>query len=279
MFADVSQLSIVDDDGTQYTLNIAAQEIKMSDGRVLELNADQTALAIEAFYGVETTDPVAYDVASITYGPLPCSADDPTCCPHPDTGCYMAQFRAAVPQVLWRRVGTSLHRNLPRRRGRGRRLNPRDTFGAISNIEAFSFASARFSMSDDVCGNIAGDAVSKAQAYFNTRTSFIKDVWPLAVATGAAAIRRSLPMGSAAAAKFGELIANHEATRITVNVMAFFWNSYGCSSRSVSGGTIVLAGGSSSGGSLSCSIETWGISFDDGKSWHNIDVRVCQYMA
>lgn len=64
-----SELSFVDDDGTGYTLNVAAREIRMSDGRVLVLDAGQNAEAIAAFSRVLATDPVASDLSQITYTP------------------------------------------------------------------------------------------------------------------------------------------------------------------------------------------------------------------
>ncbi len=306
-----SELSVWDEDGTQYTLNVPAREIRMSDGRKLLLDEDQTNLAIEAFYGTIATDPVATDISTLTYD---------TGCSTPDSkvGCE-AQIRildpwepvqaeprsgppsrarvgtspqrpsgTAVPKLMWRRPEDSRRNKLPRRIQPHSRTRPSQPT-AMNSTGSFAFASNSFfagnyfAMSADPCTDVASLAVSYANQYFSKRTNYIKEIWPFAVAEAADWATRTIPRGTLIALKFADLVATHEASRIQVNILAFYWNSYNCSNRTVTVGPIYLGGGSGGGGGgggggMFCEYQTWKISFDNGQTWHGVSVHVCYAM-
>ena len=297
-----SELSVYDEDGTLYTLSVSDREIRMSDGRVLVLEDDQINLAIEAFYGTIATDPVAADVSSLKYGTEGCSTPDSK------VGCEAqsrlltppnalgekprsglptnsgarpslpGQSKSASRKLLWSRPDDSRRSEIPRRvmpRSRTRPTRPT----AMGSLGSVAFANFSYAMFADPCTDIATDAVSKASAYFSKRTSFIKDVWPFAIVEGINGARRRIPRGYAVFARFAELIANHEASRIEVNILAFYWNSYSCSSRQVTVGPIFMGGGGGGGGGgVTCEWQTWKISFDNWRTSSSIWVQVCYAM-
>ena len=69
-------------DGTVYTLNVPAQEIRMSDGRILGLDSAQTADALAAFYSTPSTDSVASDMATVTVSNVCPDQSRPRCEPN-----------------------------------------------------------------------------------------------------------------------------------------------------------------------------------------------------
>jgi hypothetical protein len=296
--AVASQLSVYDEDGTLYTLSVPDREIRMSDGRVLVLEDDQMNLAIEAFYGTIATDPVATDISTLAYegcstpdSKVGCEAQSRLLTPPDAPG---AEPRGGLPagsshrpplsgqsqspsrKLLWWRPDDSRRSDSPRRIMPYSRTRPtRPT--AMGSLGSVAFANFSYATSTDPCHDIATDAVSRASAYFNKRTSFVRDIWPLAIVEGANWARRRVPRGYAVFAKFAEQIANHEASRIEVNILAFYWNSYGCSSRQVTVGPIFMGGGSGAG-SVTCEWQTWRISFDNWAHSSWISVRVCYAM-
>lgn len=298
-----SELSIYDEDGTLYTLSVPNREIRMSDGRVLVLEDDQINLAIEAFYGTIATDPVAVDVAAIAYeegcstpdSKVGCEAQSRLITPpnalgaEPRSGLppgsrtrpsLPGQSKSAPRKLQWLRPDDSRRSEIPRRvmpRSRTRPTRPT----AMGSLGSVAFANFAYAMSANPCSDIAADAVSKASAYFNKRTSFVKDIWPLALMEAGNWMRRRIPRGYTVYTKFAEQIANHEASRIEVNILAFYWNSYSCSSRQVTVGPIFIGGGGGGGGGsggLMCEWQTWKISFDNWRTSSSIWVQVCYAM-
>lgn len=298
-----SELSVYDEDGTLYTLSVPDREIRMSDGRVLVLEDDQINLAIEAFYGTIATDPVAVDLSSLRYGSEGCSTPDSKVgCeaqsrlltpPNalgatPRSGLPMnsrarpslpGQSNSAPRKLQWLRPDDSRRSEIPRRiRPHSRTRPTRPT--AMGSLGSVAFANFSYAMSANPCDDIATDAVSKASAYFNNRTSFVKDIWPLALMEAGNWARRRIPRGYAVFARFAEKVANHEASRIEVNILAFYWNSYSCSSRQVTVGPIFMGGGGGGGGGggVTCEWQTWKISFDNWRTSSSIWVQVCYAM-
>jgi hypothetical protein len=253
-----TQLSIVDaDDGTQYTLDILAREIRMSDGRVLVLDSLQTLQATAAFSQTIATDPVSAEVAHFTYTPI-CSKIDP--CPQPDFAVTQP------PPPMWREG----HAERPIRRHA--RVSRQERQGDLG-LGAFAFASFT---STDPCSDVANVAVTSVTNYANSRTRFIKDPWPLATSIGNSALRKMIPPFSSAAQKFADMVTLHYNTSTQVNVLAFYWNTYSCSSKHVTAGPIYQSSGGGSS-TYTCEDQRWEISFDGGKTWSPIWVRVCYF--
>ena len=309
-----SVISIVDHDGTQYTLSIPDREIRMSDGRILELTADQTSEAVEAFYATMASDPVAQDVNTIgtDYGSGLCK--DPDACPPQQSlqasgattyssDCPNPRFSADVIPPVTRRTkacsrpglrlpspGFLIRRPIssapaprktqrPPSRSRIRAYKQR----AYNSPDAFSFAQYG-GTSNDACTNVVNNAISTASTYFNRRTSFISEIWDMAIVETGNALKKLMPYGSSVAVKFEEKIAEHQYIVVNVNVLAFVWNSYNCSNRQVTAGPIFMqdssgggggGGGGSGGGGFFCESEVWQISFDNGNTYHDVTVNVC----
>lgn len=140
-------------------------------------------------------------------------------------------------------------------------------------IVAHPVASRTLSM--DPCQDVVNGAVSAATSYQGQRTSFIKQAWPVAVVEAGNQAKRLMPRGYAVYAKFAELVANHEAARIQVNILAFYWNTYSCGTRTLTAGPVFFGGGGGAGGGFWCEYQTWKISFDNWASSSFISVHVC----
>ncbi len=252
-----NNLYIVDDDGTGYTLDVASQEIRMSDGRVLILDAEQTTDAIGAFSRTITTDPISYEVSQLTY--------------IPDCGQVVCEYSSSPGQatgVLWRRSTSSDPGN---RKGLDIGRRPSKPTGGPTTAQS----------SSDRCSEVASIAVSRAQEYANSRTSFIKSVWPFAVEEATNALKKFMPRGTSVAQYWADKIAQHYATSTAVGILAYTWNTYGCSDRRVTVGPVYMnsggSGGGGGGGNYVCEDQRWEISFDGGQTWAPIWVKVCYY--
>lgn len=249
------QLFAVDADGTSYTLDIPTREIRMSNGGVLVLDSVQVREAAEAFSRINATDTVASAVSQFTYN---------GCGPY---ACAPINGSAEPPSVSW----------LEHVRGR-------HTASLSSHMRAttpvFSFASALLSTSGDHCSDVANVAVSAVNAYASARTSFITEIWPVAIiSAGSLYLRRLAPAGTSIGAKLEQLLVEHYNTSTQVNILAFYWNSYGCASKNVVAGPVYLNSGSGTGTYYSCEYQTWQISFDNWKTSSFIQVKVCYYKA
>lgn len=261
----VSELTVFDaEDGTQYTLNIAAQEIRMSDGRVLRLDAEQTYKAIGTFSSVIATDPVADDLATIADS---CEIK----CNEPFSVDPSTEDSDSSLDIIWRVV--------PKNRGPGR---PKKTMGNAYSTPVFSFASAVVSVQQSsTCNNIASGAYQKRQEYADNRTSWIKRIWNVAVGETVGAMTKVIPTGSAAAVELNTMLYEASIVHTQVNIMAVYWNTYSCSTKTVVVNPVYQGGTpSGSGGSIAnytCVYESWQISFNNGATWDTIWVRVCGY--
>lgn len=287
--ASESELSIVGyDDGTRYTLNISAGEIRMSDGRVLVLDEEQTAEATVAFQNTIATDPVARDISTLTYAYDSCSNPDSKVgcedqlrvldpfeplAAQPSQQLQRPSSKRNAPRILWRR-SKNLEWETPRRHGPRSARNKRKVTSAGSAVGDFLFA--QYSGTSATCNQIAQDVVVAAQEHFDNRIDFIEQVWAVAKAEAENALRKRLPPGAIAATMFRQLVAEHMNRSIRVNIIAVGWNSYGCGSRYVTAGPIYMGGGGGGGGGGGqCGTERWEISFNGGQSWSPIWVTVC----
>lgn len=297
-----SQISVTDMvDGTVYTLDVPSQEIRMSDGRILGLDSAQTQQAIASFYAIQSSDPVASDMSGIDASyvcsyerPQWCRTDQTTRLAPPFEGMhfpkrpkYRARRLATSPSgasaapspIMIRRVVTGREWGVVPPTSRMTYLGPHLTAGTVPQP---SFDDWAYADSGDPCTDIATDAYNKAQAYFNKRTSWIREVWPIAVEVANEAMKRILPPGTAAAAAYNTKQIEQIVSMTSVNIMAVFWNSYGCSTRTVTVGPVYLGSSnnnSSSGGSWTCGNAPWRLSFDGGQTWHQFYVYTCVLQA
>ena len=297
-----NQVTIVDsDDGVQYTLDVPNSQIEMSDGRVLVFETpEQLNDAITAFYGTISTDQTA-----------PSLTDAVNTCPHPDSGgCYEPQNRV-VPVPNGGLEGPDYRIQLPHRPNRiisvpigvGRppalirfpdlaaKPDPNDTRlrrrhpakpvrAQLHSLRVYSSATWNFasSMDMDPCNDIATDAAQRKMEYGTQRTSWIKDLWAVAVVEAGNALKKTVPYGSAAATKMAESIVENQTLRLNVNILAWLWNSYNCANRNdVVAGPLYLHGTPTSGdgSGISCDFSHGEISFDGGTTWYGVWIKTC----
>lgn len=264
-----TRFTIVDEvDGTEYVLDVAAQRILFSDGRVLLLDAEQTDSALATFHGTVVSDEVAAELVAL---PPPPKDDcfDPDCPPEPLTG----GSSGASSTIVWRTVSEDEKTN---RGWRGRRFGQ----NSLANDGSVSTAS-----SGDRCTDVANAALPARLEYKEKRSRWIPETWKYAVSAGGDALIRFAPRGTFSAALFGAGMTDHLHARTSMSVLAFMWNSYNCGSRYVTAGPVIRSGSGGSGGSgggggtLVCKWENMEISFTgSGGPWYPVQVYVCEYV-
>ncbi len=268
----VSQLTIYENDGSSYTLSIPDREVRYSDGRILQLTEEQTVLMAANFHSVIGTDPVATDLQYLEIPP------DPNC-PDPGKVCGEDQRQVAPPDIQIRRLGPS---DRPERRrgasGPSRARMYRDR--TFQSPPLYSFAQWGGAQVD-ACTNVVNQAAYRRMEYLNRRTSLLRDIWGKAVVLGANFAIKVLPPGTIGGAFLVTEVYEAAAVHTNVNILAFVWNSYGCSTRAITAGPIWSTGGGGGGGGsggYTCTYEHWSISFDNGATRQGIWVKVCEMM-
>jgi hypothetical protein len=263
-----SEVTIVDeDDGQRYTLNTATREItRGSDGAVLLLNSEQTALAATAFYGDLVADAVLNSFMNV------CSPENP--CGDAMSGSLSESTTLQSGIVLTKESeGPRTHR--------GSKFGT--SFSNDTRAKQFRSSSNTIDlMYGDVCSDIVNAVFQSRLDYRTYRTNFLKDAFTYAafVAIGGAT-RRIMPIGGLAAVRFTEKIAAGQERRIAVSILGWMWNSNYCGNgQAVTAGPVIRGFGGSGGNAnnLVCHDETWSISFDGGNRFVRITVEVCEYM-
>ena len=280
-----SEITIVDDDdGTQYTFIPATNEIRVSDGSYIELDASQAAMFAAEFQGTLEMDQIIPSMNSLT---LDCTIDynaaKPGRCPEDQRptliGGAQGSAQASAPQsgsavtrttVLWRRTTS-----VPADRAQLRASTAmRSTLGPVLSLSY-----------GDPCVDVLNAGASQAAVFTRNRTTAMATardavVGELALRGSELVLEKTLPSGSAAAAAVITEIADRAAARIAVSILAYVWNTNSCGTH-VPVAQITLGGaaggGGGGGGGLTCHNEGWEISFDGGETWSPITVRVCQY--
>lgn len=244
-----------EDDGSQYTLDLSAQEIRFSDGRVLKLDNEQTTDALATFHGTIVADSVNAELLSLDRGS---GCEDPS-----QVICDSPAQKSAQTSVgfMWRFVDDS-------KKPKGEKTNKK-------NVQAFGSGVKR-QASADVCSDVATAALDVTGRYRNERTSIWGKVFGYAIAEAANELMRFLPRGSGSAVLFAGDVSDHLTTRTSLHILGFTWNSYNCSSRQVTAGPIIRSSGGG-GRNLVCHNESVEISFDNGQTWITVTATVCEY--
>ena len=262
-----SLVSIVDDyDGETYTLDLSKGEItRRSDGSILQLDAEQTAAAATAFYGDAAVNTLFNSFSGV------CIAE--------------GQCGAAMSGPL---AGSTLPGSglILQRESVDGRSHPSNRFGTtfVGNLPAKPFKSSKgsFTLMSGMCEDIVNSVFQSRLDYAVHRTDFVRDGFMFGVLVGVGvATRRALPVGGVGAIRFlGKVVIGQEK-RIAVSILGWMWNSYSCGNgQTVNAGPLLRTfggGGGRGSESLSCHTESWGISFDGGKSYSNISVEVCEF--
>jgi hypothetical protein len=302
-----TQITIVDEDGTYWTLDLARREIRFGS-EVLFLEPDQVEDAAVAFRGTVDGDQTANTLGSLQlsdiHSPDP-DPDDPNdpgneeeCQPNPwgEGGCWETfkvpgrHSRSRVVDRVNPRRAESLGRDPVMLVGGGGPFTP--TIAApiasaparrpgLSGLKGpvVNMTSSQF----DICADIVNAGHEGVLQYKTNRTRFLKEAIPFAVQEMVNGIMGwKLPPGSGAYTYFANLVADHTQARIRVGFLAAMWNSYGCAYKTVYAGPITVkslggSGGPTSTQDLVCTIESGWVSFDGGVTKYDIYVKVCRW--
>lgn len=279
-------ISIQDGSGLTYTLDTLGQQIVRSDGTVLHLDAAQTSAFAAAYTDAVGTERSIRDLNAVaaTYTPgwddsqntdgctpSPCGPEPMSVPEEPATDLVFMRDTTMFPQFPGRAVGAQ---RLP-------------TIGRRTRVSRTDGVST-FSVSDDPCSATVQQILPRQLTYFPAKDGITRRIFELAVPRIANGILRlELPVGIGSAEAV-QKIAEHQAAALNVNVLTWLWNTYRCGSSPLNGGTIYVnywpTGSSGSFGwgasyDLRCEYETWPFSFDGGRTWYPVNVRVCQYVA
>ena len=276
------QLTITDEvNGAQYTLDVPNQQILVSDGQILQLDGDQTAAASVAFRQTIETDPIDADLRAlkstcVEIGTPGCGASSNLSLPFAANRVAdnaFASNQGKTHSFLWRRLGrvNANSRKIP---SSGPAMA---SLATLARSSIFSDMAPRFDIGgDDICSSLLQVMGDSYLEYHASRTSFVHDVLPIAVAEGANEYYKKLVPGGVAAAKFEAEIAAHANASIKRGIIAWYWNTYSCG-RSAVHGPVYLKGANPGGiNTYTCHYEQWEVSFDDGLTWWKGPVLVCE---
>lgn len=265
---DGTTMTMVDeDDGVQYTLDIAARTItRQSDGAVLELTEGQADSAAAAFAGAVRNDPSipgleAIGALSGAPTPGPCTGMD---------GNYCDASALQDPMLI--QPIRDAAKGHPGKRPLVRRRTATGTEPVMASI-----------LNGDPCTNIINAALPKVIQYRGARSSFLKRGFrSIFQKLKDAFVSFFLPPGSSDAMEFSQSLFEYATAQVAVGFLAGEWTSYGCrGDLSVVAGPYYHVGGTYSttptGGSYTCAQEQWEISWDGGQTWEAISVKVCQF--
>ncbi len=257
--------------GKGYTLDIPNKEIRTSDGEVLLLTDEQTAIAATAFQGTVESDPIVPSLQNLS-GPDPCS---------PATGGCIESVTYGGGEILLRRADSDTS-NMHRGGSSNFRITtPPGSVRIGSNQGNKNGQVVTASSSGDICTDVLNAALSGVDKYRDNRTRFVSE----AIIGGIVEFINDkwvkiLPVGSGLAANFALAAADHYYSRVAMGILAWTWNTYNCGNRAYTG-SIVLGGNTvpSGTGAYVCYYTHWEISFNGGATWYPITVRVCEYQS
>jgi hypothetical protein len=288
-----------ENDGTVYTLNTDQREIRSSNGEILMLSGEQFDAIQPEFLGTVEADQSVPGLESIP-------PDNGGCVPSPGLECPLVVVRPPdLSLIQWRFASREDMRDGKRSKGKNNNggrdhnlvditsgrvtamLNPPSVFSFAARIATSSsefaaiapvpFTSAAYS--DPMCTQVANAALPSTIDWRGQRTSLVKDGFfaATAIVVGGVA-KKILAGGTLAASKFLSSAVERADIRVRMQILAFYWNSYNCSSQVVTAGPIWMQGSNpSSGGGIgrSCAYDYIQISFNDGATWSTIYVMVC----
>lgn len=252
------------DDRVTYTLNTGTHEItRSSDGAILELDAEQTAVAATAFSGNKVADAVLNDFTVVCNPANPCAA-----------AMNASADESAVSSGF-----------IATKESEDSRAHPGAWFAPSpagnSSLNRFQSSPASIDLMSGMCENIVNSVFQHRLLYASSRSTFVRDGFLYGVITARSLVlRKSLPAGTAAAVSFLASAVEGQERRVAISILGWMWNSYSCSSQQVTAGPVIRSySGTSEGGSLNleCHYETWSISFDGGKTSSRITLNVCEY--
>jgi hypothetical protein len=117
--------------------------------------------------------------------------------------------------------------------------------------------------------------------YRGYRSSFLKELF-----TGVTGVLLPLPKGSVAGAKFAGGAMNAVMGGIAIGYLRGLWNDYACEGKRIVAGPYYHGDGTytqapttvAQNYSYVCKEETWNISWDNGGSWKQQAVKVCEFV-
>lgn len=244
-------------DRVTYTLNTGTREItRSSDGAILELDPEQTAVAATAFSGNLVADAALSDFT------VACGHADPCAAAMNASADESAQSSDVIMTV--ESEDSRAHR------------------GAwFSASPAPQPSRSSITLMSGMCEDILNSVFQGRLVYESNRTAFVRDGFLFGVITSAGVVvRRAMPAGTVSAANFISGAVAGQEKRVAIAVLGWLWNSYYCNSQQVTAGPVIRSFGGSSGGGglyLECHYETWGVSFDGGKTFSRVSLKVCEY--
>jgi len=281
-----SAITVVDDDdGTQYTLNPATNEIQVSDGSFIELDPALTATFAAAFEGTVETDQIIPSMSNLSLDCTPyelpgkdgrgCQEEQVVTSPGAQLGTARSGVKpkrnaTTAATILWRRASSVS--------AVGSAFDGRPAMHtSVDQVFALDFG--------DPCVDVLNSVAPNISVFSQQRTSFLQTIrdivgGELVSRGGEWAFERTLTSGSGAAAAVLTKLADAASARVSVSILAYVWNTNSCGTHvPVAQVTLGGTGGGGSGGSggLVCHLEGWEISFDGGNTWSPITVKVCQY--
>jgi hypothetical protein len=272
-----SEITIWADDGTAYTLYVNSQRIVRGDGLVIELSAEQTITAANAFEAIVIGDTQA-TTAQNNVSPPDCPRDQYPCVIEPNAP--VRQSDASESQILVRKVATDsdIHGG-----GRFRAHGKGPTNGVNRYFPMSPAASDPMSTSEadwpPSCLDIARAIYDAMPAYraarsviTNTLAEITQHIFSWDEFGNPHSRLYELPE---LAMDFDQNAYAFENSWMSLTILGAMYSGYGCWSNDWPDAQRPSLG---AGTNRVCNVERWEISTDGGASWHWFDVLTCEYV-
>jgi len=253
------------DNGKSYTLDVSARTVRFSTGEVMDLTVNQTSKMYAAFENIIATDPVADSLGKLAYGDLGCHPQciTPYSLPKKGTQTLSGSLTGGngiqIPFMSSSQVTGTLT------------LDFSESGTTSSLIEQDAFLS-------DACTDIVTAAAVAKLNYASRRTRVLDESLLAGVSEGGSVVLGFIfPEGTAAGAVLDTKLLEVIASSTQVDIMAFFWNSHGCSSRQLVTAPIyhIPPGGYTGGGWTCAPVPNSKISIAGGP-WISVTVNICE---
>jgi hypothetical protein len=252
-------MAIHGDDGFIYQLDIPAQKLQRDDGFTIALTASQTVEAANGFLAVVETDAIDNSFQYVS---------QPRCYEGP---CEVDPLSLPIE-------GKTIPSGMSHGTKNGRKFQPL-LIRKVENLKGNQLptntdgvATLSFGPCEDVW-NLIREHLNGQRT---RRSSWLGGIFGAVIQSYGSNVSGpfGVPIG-AAAGYLTESVSELYAKKISLGVLAGYWNGYQCSSQMITTYSNTSSAFGGGGASKTCSIDTFSISFDGGDSWHLVTVQVC----
>ncbi len=266
--------------GHQYALDVGAGQLTTTElpNHVVFLELEQLALLRTYFEGTIEADGLESELDSAANAWIPpgdvCPpqiADEPSVCVEPMRSVRLSDHEKAAPFVVRK---ASTHSLQPRANS-----DNHDWLGSSASTDVMN-SLMPMSLGLDPCRDVVNALIPSRLEYRAQRAKPIQTMLGFAIVGEAAngVTGMVFPPGATSAASIMTMLAEDQARKVRLGVLAWQWNTYQCGgTREISAGPFIRGfGGADPRFVKVCFPEQWTLVWPDGRT-KAITVEVCEY--